>query len=87
MVHDVNALRGMLGCPDESMFTTLWPDDVTYPTITTVLAYRGGPRVVFTWSYLTELRDYFEETGVYWRLITSADPVSLPFSETLPHAG
>jgi len=61
MIHDVNALRGVLGCPDQSLFTTLWPDDVTYPTITTVLAYKEGPRAVFTWSYLTDLRDYFEE--------------------------
>jgi predicted dehydrogenase len=61
MIHDVNALRGILGCPEKSMFTTLWPDDVTYPTITTVLAYKDGPRAVFTWSYLSELRDYFEE--------------------------
>ena len=61
MVHDVNALRGILGCPDRCLFTTLWPDDVTYPTITTVLEYTDGPRAVFTWSYLSELRDYFEE--------------------------
>jgi len=61
MIHDINALRGILGSPSETLFTTIWPDDVTYPTITTVLAYQGGPRVVFTWSYLTELRDYFEE--------------------------
>jgi len=61
MVHDINALRGVLGRPDQALFTTLWPDDATYPTITTLLAYDGGPRVVFTWSYLAELRDYFEE--------------------------
>ena len=61
MVHDINALRGILGRPNEVLFTTLWPEKVTYPTITTVLSYHGGPRVVFTWSYLTELRDYFEE--------------------------
>lgn len=61
MIHDVNALRGILGCPDRSLFTTLWPDNVTYPTITTVLEYTDGPRAVFTWSYLSELRDYFEE--------------------------
>ena len=61
MVHDINALQGVLGPPDQVLFTTIWPDDVTYPTITSVLAYAGGPRVVLTWSYLTELRDYFEE--------------------------
>jgi predicted dehydrogenase len=59
--HDVNALRGILGCPDRSLLTTLWPDDVTYPTLTTFLEYTGGPRVVLTWSYLSDLRDYFEE--------------------------
>jgi predicted dehydrogenase len=61
MIHDVNALRGILGCPQQALLTTLWPDNVTYPTITSVLAYRDGPRVVFTWSYLSDLRDYFEE--------------------------
>jgi predicted dehydrogenase len=61
MVHDVNALRGILGRPGHVLFTTLWPEDATYPTITTVLAYESGPRVVFTWSYLADLRDYFEE--------------------------
>ncbi len=61
MIHDVNALRGILGCPEQALLTSMWPDDVTYPTITSVFAYEDGPRVVFTWSYLSELRDYFEE--------------------------
>ncbi|MFN7997505.1 MAG: Gfo/Idh/MocA family oxidoreductase [Bryobacteraceae bacterium] len=61
MIHDVNALRGILGAPQQALLTSLWPDDVTYPTITSVFAYNNGPRVVFTWSYLAELRDYFEE--------------------------
>lgn len=61
MIHDVNALRGILGTPSQTLFTTMWPDDVVYPTITSVLTYDGGPRVVFTWSYLTEVRDYCEE--------------------------
>jgi len=61
MIHDVNALRGILGCPEQALLTTMWPGDVTYPTITSLLAYNDGPRVVFTWSYLSDLRDYFEE--------------------------
>jgi predicted dehydrogenase len=61
MVHDVNALRGILGAPDQVLFTTIWPDDVRYPSLTTVLAYDSGPRVVFTWAYLADVRDYFEE--------------------------
>jgi predicted dehydrogenase len=61
MIHQFNALRGILGSPRECLFTTLWPDEVTYPTITTVFTYDQGPRAVFTWSYLADLRDYFEE--------------------------
>ena len=59
--HDLNALRGICGCPDRALLTTLWPDEVTYPTVTTFLEYTKGPRVVLTWSYLSDLRDYFEE--------------------------
>jgi hypothetical protein len=57
----VNALRGILGAPDHVLFTTIWPDDVRYPSLMTVLAYDDGPRVVFTWAYLADVRDYFEE--------------------------
>ena len=31
VVHDTNALRGILGTPQPALFTTLWPDDATYP--------------------------------------------------------
>ena len=61
MCHDTNALRGILGRPDDVLFTTIWPDNTIHPTVTTVLSYTDGPRVVLTWSYLTGLRDYFEE--------------------------
>ena len=61
MCHDTNALRGILGTPQQVLFTTIWPDETIHPTVTTVLAYDRGPRVVLTWSYLSALRDYFEE--------------------------
>jgi predicted dehydrogenase len=61
MCHDTNALRGILGTPQHALFTTIWPDETINPTVTTVLAYDNGPRVVLTWSYLSALRDYFEE--------------------------
>lgn len=61
MCHDTNALRGILGAPEHVLFTTIWPDETIHPTVTTVLAYENGPRVVLTWSYLGALRDYFEE--------------------------
>jgi len=61
MCHDTNALRGILGTPERALFTTIWPEETIHPTVTTVLAYENGPRGVLTWSYLAELRDYFEE--------------------------
>ncbi len=61
MCHDTNALRGILGTPRQALLTTIWPEETIHPTVTTVLAYDDGPRVVLTWSYLSALRDYFEE--------------------------
>ena len=61
MCHDTNALSGILGPPDDVLLTTIWPEETIHPTVTTVLAYADGPRVVLTWSYLAGLRDYFEE--------------------------
>lgn len=66
MVHDTNALRGLLGEPDRVLFTEHWgqgqPGDPG--SVTTVLQYGDDVRVVYTWTYLAELRDYFEEIAV-----------------------
>jgi predicted dehydrogenase len=59
--HDINALRGILGSPDDILFTTIWPEGSQNPTVTTVFAYDNGPRGVLTWSYLADVRDYFQE--------------------------
>lgn len=64
MVHDVNALRGLVGEPQAVSFTQLWPPDERDVCITTVLEYPNNARVIFTWAYLAELRDYFEEIAV-----------------------
>jgi predicted dehydrogenase len=64
MVHDVNALRGLFGEPEHVLFSQLWPPDQTDVCITTVLLYPHEMRVVYTWAYLAELRDYFEEIAV-----------------------
>jgi predicted dehydrogenase len=64
MVHDVNALRGLLGEPEEILFTELWPRDEADVCITTAMQYSNNVRVNFTWAYLEELRDYFEEIAV-----------------------
>lgn len=83
MVHDINALRGMLGEPRSVLFTQLWPENVTTPSITTVLSYPSDVRVVYTWTYLADLRDYLEEIA----LMSSAMRVRIQFpSPFLKHA-
>ncbi|QCX80777.1 Inositol 2-dehydrogenase/D-chiro-inositol 3-dehydrogenase [Streptomyces sp. YIM 121038] len=64
MVHDVNALRALVGEPDGVLFTDIWPRDSRYPSVTTVLSHPNGLRTSYTWTYLDDVRDYFEEIAV-----------------------
>lgn len=64
MVHDINALRGLLGEPSAVSFAQLWPENERDVCITTALEYPHNARVIFTWAYLADLRDYFEEIAV-----------------------
>ena len=64
MVHDINALRGLIGEPERVLYTDIWPVGEKLPSITTVLSYPNDLRVVYTWTYLADLRDYFEEIAL-----------------------
>jgi len=64
MVHDINAMRGLLGEPEGVLFSDQWPADQPPGSITTVIKYPGEIRVVYTWTYLHELRDYFQEIAL-----------------------
>ncbi len=75
MVHDVNALRGLLGEPASVSFTQLWPPGERDVCITTALEYPKNARVVYTWAYLAELRDYFQEIAV----MASAQRIRIQF--------
>lgn len=75
MVHDVNALRGLLGEPEEVLFTDLWPQNSDDVSITTTIPYPNDVRVVYTWTYLAELRDYFQEMAI----MSSANRVRIQF--------
>ena len=75
MVHDINALRGLLGEPSAVLSTEIWPPEENEPSITSVLSYGGRTRVVFTWTYLEKLRDYFEEIA----LMSSAHRLRIQF--------
>ncbi|MEZ4667295.1 MAG: Gfo/Idh/MocA family oxidoreductase [Anaerolineae bacterium] len=75
MVHDMNALRGLLGEPDEVLSTEIWPTNEREPSITSVLRYGERTRVVFTWTFLEKLRDYFEEIA----LMSSSNRLRIQF--------
>jgi len=75
MVHDINALRGLVGEPDGVLYTGIWPEGDKLPSITTILSYPGDLRALYTWTYLAELRDYFEEIA----LMSSANRLRIQF--------
>jgi predicted dehydrogenase len=64
MVHDINALRGLIGEPERVLYTDIWPAGEKLPSITTVISYPRNTRVVYTWTFLADLRDYFEEIAL-----------------------
>ncbi|MFC9126457.1 Gfo/Idh/MocA family protein [Streptomyces sp. NPDC057099] len=75
MVHDINALRSLAGEPTDVLFTHIWPADSEFPSVTTVLRHTGNLRTAYTWTYLAEVRDYFEEIAVF----SSAERVRVQF--------
>lgn len=75
MVHDINALRGLIGEPERVLYTDIWPSTEKAPSITTILAYPNEVRAVYTWTYLAELRDYFEEIA----LMSSGSRIRIQF--------
>lgn len=64
MIHDTNALRGLLGEPEKVLFTEMWPNKPNEVSVTTVIRYPKHIRVVYTWTFLEALRDYFQEIAV-----------------------
>ncbi len=64
MVHDTNALRGLLGEPESVLFSEMWPRESQPVSINMVIKYPADLRVVYTWTYLADLRDYFQEIAL-----------------------
>jgi predicted dehydrogenase len=62
LVHDINALRGLLGDPAEVLTTEFWGGG---ESLLSILRYPEGFRVLVSLQYLWDLRDYREEIGLY----------------------
>lgn len=61
LVHDINALRGLVGEPESVAHTEIWNGGLA---ITTVLRFPGALRAAYTWVYLDDLRDYQEHIAL-----------------------
>lgn len=64
LIHDINALRGLVGEPQAVEYTAIWPADEVLPVIATVLRVRDQMRAALVWAYLPEYQDYFEEIAL-----------------------
>ncbi len=62
LVHDVNAVRGLLGEPAEVVATEFWAGA---ESVVSLWRYPQGFRVVVSLQYLWDLADYREEIGLY----------------------
>jgi len=64
LVHDINALRGLVGELQAVEYTAIWPADEALPVIATILRVRDQLRAAFVWAYLPDYQDYFEEIAL-----------------------
>ncbi len=62
LVHDVNAVRGLVGDPAEVVATEFWAGA---ESVVSLLRYPQGFRVFVSLQYLWDLADYREEIGLY----------------------
>ena len=62
LVHEINAVRGLLGEPEAVASAETWMDG---EGVTAVLTFPGDLRCVITWINLPELRHYSQELAFY----------------------
>lgn len=62
IVHDLNAVRHLVGEPDAVLSAHIWADG---QAVSCDLRFGSGFVGHFAWCFLDELRNYVEEIGVY----------------------
>ncbi|MDB5074899.1 MAG: hypothetical protein JWO42_1078 [Chloroflexi bacterium] len=58
IIHDINALRGLIGAPDEVLSTEIWADG---NAVMSTFRYGNDVRGVLTWTFLDDVRNYRED--------------------------
>ncbi len=58
IIHDINALRGLIGAPDAVLSTEIWAEG---NAVMSTFSYGNDVRAVLTWTYLDDVRNYRED--------------------------
>jgi predicted dehydrogenase len=58
IIHDINALRGLIGAPDTVLSTEIWAEG---NAIMSTFRYGADVRGVLTWTFLDDVRNYRED--------------------------
>ena len=58
IIHDINALRGLIGAPDAVLSTEIWAEG---NAIMSTFRYGENVRGVLTWTFLDDVRNYRED--------------------------
>ncbi|MHB9094672.1 MAG: Gfo/Idh/MocA family protein, partial [Eubacteriales bacterium] len=62
MVHDTNAVRGLIGEPEEVVYSKVWNNG---NAVEVTLRYPNNVMFTCTWLFLPDLRNYEENIGFY----------------------
>ncbi len=81
LVHDVNALRGLLGEPEEVLGTEIWNEG---RCLVTTLRYTPDVHCVLAWTYLPDLRNYQETLAFYADAVRLRLEFPSPFLRNVP---
>lgn len=80
MIHELNAVRGLLGEPDELLFADVWGD----PTGVTATMRFGGAECVFSWVDLPGIARYEQELAFFGPDARATLTFPSPFLRNMP---
>lgn len=80
MIHELNAVRGLLGEPDELLFADVWGD----PTGVTATMRFGGAECVFSWVDLPGIARYEQELAFFGPDSRATLTFPSPFLRSMP---
>ena len=84
IIHDINALRGLIGAPEAVLSTEIWAGG---NAVMSTFRYGDGARGVLTWTFLDDVRNYREDLS----FLATDGRVEVrfpsPFLKSVPYPG